>query len=230
MKRIRIALVGDFDEKIATLVALNESIEHCKAHVPFDVEAPWVATENIEDILTSREKYNGIWIVPGSPYKNEEGVYRIIRFARENDVPIMGSCVGFQYMIVEYAKNVLQIKDAGHEESDSNSIFIIAKLSCSLKGRQELVSIPDKKSWLYKVIGGESITGKYYCNYGLNPTFQEQLAQPPLMFTAFSPTGEVRAFELSTHRFFMGTLFQPSLDSSRENPNPIIVSFFKACL
>ena len=174
-------------------------------------------------------EHDGIWIVPGSPYKNDAGVYQVIQMARENDVPIMGSCGGFQYMILEYATNVLKIKDAGHEEINSKAVPVISKLSCSLKGQEELVLIPDKRSWLYKVLGMESITGKYYCSYGLNPAFQERLNLSPFVFTAFSPTGEVRAFELMTHRFFKGTLFQPSLDSSLENPNPLITSFLEAC-
>ena len=132
-------------------------------------------------------------------------------------------------MILEYATNVLNIKDAGHEEVDSNAVPVISKLSCSLKGQEEMVFIPDQRSWLYKVLGKDSIVGKYYCSYGLNPAFQEKLNLPPLAFTAFSSTGEVRAFELTTHRFFKGTLFQPSLDSSLPNPNPLIKSFFEAC-
>jgi CTP synthase (UTP-ammonia lyase) len=229
MKRIKIALVGDFDEKVSTLVALNRSVEHCRRHAPFALEAEWISTEILEKALPGLREYSGIWIAPGSPYKNDEGVYQIIRMAREGNLPIMGSCGGFQYMILEYAKNVLNIKDAGHEESDSDSVPVISKLRCSLKGQQELVSITDKSSWLYNVLGREYIVGKYYCSYGVNPVFQERLNQFPFVFTAFSPTGEVRAFELKTHRFFKGTLFQPSLDSSTENPNPLIKSFFEAC-
>ncbi|HZB13380.1 MAG TPA: hypothetical protein VE467_10145 [Chryseolinea sp.] len=229
MKRIRIALVGDFDEKISTLVRLNQSIAHCRHQVPFELNANWVSTDSVKKILRMPREHDGIWIVPGSPYKNDAGVYQVIQMARENDVPIMGSCGGFQYMILEYATNVLKIKDAGHEEINSKAVPVISKLSCSLKGQEELVLIPDKRSWLYKVLGMESITGKYYCSYGLNPAFQERLSLSPFVFTAFSPTGEVRAFELMTHRFFKGTLFQPSLDSSLENPNPLITSFFGAC-
>ena len=62
--------------------------------------------------------YDGIWIAPGSPYKNDAGVYEVIRMAREENIPIIGSCGGFQYMIIEYARNVLNIKDAGHAESE----------------------------------------------------------------------------------------------------------------
>lgn len=229
MKRIRIALVGDFDEKIPSLVALNQSIDHCRSQLSTKLDAQWVPTQNVKNILAAPHEYNGIWIVPGSPYRNDKGVYQVIQMARENNVPIMGSCGGFQYMILEYARNVLKIQDAGHEESDAAGSMVISRLSCSLKGQEELVSITDKSSWLYRVLGRNSIVGKYYCSFGLNPAFQESMCQAPFSFTAYSPTGEVRAFELNAHRFFNGTLFQPSLDSSADAPNPLIKGFFEVC-
>jgi len=228
MKRITIALVGDFDEKIYTHVALNRSIEHCAHGLPYEVEARWIPTERIARTFSGPLNYSGLWIAPGSPYQNDAGVYEVIRKAREENIPIIGSCGGFQYMIIEYAKNVLKIKDAGHAENEPNAIPVVSKLSCSLTGQEELVSITDKSSWLYAVLQAGTVVGKYYCSYGINPAFQESLNKLPLVFTAFSPTGEVRAFELMEHRFFKGTLFQPSLDSSAEHPNPLIKSFFEA--
>ncbi len=230
MKRIKIALVGDFDEKMHTHRALNESIEHCKGQLAFHLDTEWVNTGTSDKILSPGHTYDGIWIAPGSPYKSESGVFQVIQHARETNIPIYGSCGGFQYMILEYARNVLRMQEAGHEESDSKNCPVISKLSCSLKGEEEQVLIPDKQSWLYEVLNTQAITAKYYCSYGVNPLFQEMLGAFPLAFTGFSPTGEVRAFELNGHRFFKGTLFQPSLSSSPERPNPLIVSFFAMCV
>lgn len=226
---MRIALVGDFDEKIHTLVALNASVEHVRPHLTSELAAEWVPTNEVDKILFSSNNYQGIWIVPGSPYKNDEGVFAVIRRAREKNIPILGTCGGFQYMIVEYAKNVLKIKNAGHEESDPDATPVISKLACSLKGQNEVVEITNKSSWLYEVLKTDKIVGSFYCSYGLNPDYFEVLNQDPFVFTAFSPTGEVRAFELKGHRFFKGTLFQPSLLSSKETPNPLIVDFFEQC-
>ncbi len=229
MKRIRIALVGDFDEKIHTLVALNKSIDHAKQSLSFELNAEWVPTVEVDKILSASNYYDGIWIVPGSPYKNDEGVLAVIRKAREKNIPILGSCGGFQYMVLEYAKNVLKIQQANHEETNPDGISIISKLSCSLKGQQERVKIKDKSSWLYHVLKTDEVVGSYYCSYGVNPQYFEKINQPPFAFTAFSSTGEVRAFELKGHRFFKGTLFQPSLDSSYKTPNPLILDFFNVC-
>jgi CTP synthase (UTP-ammonia lyase) len=229
MKRITIALVGDFDEKIQTLVALNSSIEHVRPALAFELNAEWVPTDETDKVLSSYTQYQGIWIVPGSPYKNDEGVFAVIRKAREKNIPILGTCGGFQYMIIEYAKNVLKIKNAGHEEIDPAADLVISKLSCSLKGKQEIVEIRDTDSWPFDVLKTDRLVGHYFCGYGVNPSYHEILNHYPFVFTAFSSTGEVRAFELKEHRFFKGTLFQPSLDSSPEKPNPFVVSFFEAC-
>lgn len=229
MKRITIALVGDFDEKIHTHVALNESIDHCRTLVPFEVEVKWIPTVTIEILLSHLSNFHGVWIAPGSPYKNDHAVYQVISVAREMNIPIIGSCGGFQYMILEYAKNVLKISTAGHEESEPGSDYVISKLACSLKGLEEEIEIRDKSSWLYHCVKVDKLIGKFYCSYSLNPAYQHRLDRYPMIFTAFSPTGEVRAFELKGHRFFNGTLFQPTLDSSEKKPNPLIVNFFKVC-
>ena len=133
-------------------------------------------------------------------------------------------------MVLEYAKNRLGIIDAGHAESDHSLNPVISKLSCSLKGQEEQISIPDKESWFFDVFQSHTISARYYCSYGVNPTYYEILNKHPFVFSAFSSTDEVRAFELRGHRFFIGTLFQPSLDSTEEKPNPVVLRFFNSCV
>jgi CTP synthase (UTP-ammonia lyase) len=229
-KRIQIGLVGDFSEKIHTLVALNNAIEHCKPKLHFKLEAIWIPTTSITPDFLVQHNFEGFYIVPGSPYKNDHGVYELIKWSRENNFPVLGTCGGFQYMLVEYAKNVLGFTEAGHEESEPHvQQLIISKLECSLKGKQEEIVITDKQSWLYDVLEKDKFTGHFYCSYGVNPVYQNFLNQYPLTFTAFSPSGEPRAFELKAHRFYQGTLFQPPLDSTPEKPNPLLISFFHKC-
>lgn len=227
MKRICVALVGDFSVKIHTLVALSEAIEHCRKHLNFLLEATWVPTTWLPREGFDKNLYQGCWVVPGSPYKDDEAVLNIIKWARENDFPLLGTCGGFQYMILEYARNVLKISNAIHEEiNPDGSDPIISKLSCSLKGRQEEVLITDKSSWIYNVLKTEKVTGHFYCSYGFNEKYKNEFSGP-FSFTAQSPEGEVRACELKTHRFFNGTLFQPSLDSTEDQPNQLVMDFFR---
>jgi len=228
-KRIQIGLIGDFDEKMYTHIALTQSIEHCKPRLHFTVDAIWIPTEKITGDFLAVNKFEGFWLAPGSPYRNDAGVYKLIQWSRENDFPLFGTCGGFQYMLVEYARNVLKITQAGHEESEpASEHLIISKLTCSLKGQTESVSITDKSSWIYDTLKTNKITAYYNCNYGLNPRYVTILNQYPLTFTAFS-NNEPRAFELKSHRFYAGTLFQPPLDSTIENPNPLVLSYLNKC-
>ncbi|HEY9047863.1 MAG TPA: hypothetical protein VIN08_18275 [Ohtaekwangia sp.] len=227
MKALRIAIIGDYTENKHTHIALNKAIDHCRGHLDFPIVTTWVATDNIGDPARFSQLADGLWIAPGSPYKNDDAVYTLIRWARENNFPIFGTCGGFQYMVVEYARNILGMKEAGHEESEPDaSRLVISKLSCSLKGQQEEVIIHDKQSWLYSVLQKDIITGFFNCNYGVNPAFADKLQNSSFTFTAFSTTGEVRALELKGHRFYKGTLFQPPLDSTPEKPNALIMDFF----
>jgi CTP synthase (UTP-ammonia lyase) len=229
-KRIQIGLVGDFDEKMYTHVALNNSIAHCMPHLHFTLEAKWIPTGTITDNFLADHEFEGFWITPGSPYKNDEGVYHLIRWARENDFPLLGTCGGFQYMLVEYAKNVLKFSQAGHEETEpAKQHLVITRLSCSLQGKTEEILITDRESWLHHVLKRDKITAHYNCNYGLNPVYVKLLNQYPLVFTAFSAEQEPRAFELRAHKFYAGTLFQPPLDSTPEKPNPLVLSFLNKC-
>jgi CTP synthase (UTP-ammonia lyase) len=230
MKRICIGLVGDFNEKLHTHKALNESIDHCRNHLDFELEARWISTLVIEGFIAEKNTFHGFWIAPGSPYLNDKAVYETIKWAREFNFPLFGSCGGFQYMVVDYARNVLGYSEASHAETDPEAAhLVISQLSCSLKGRTEEVLIPDHDSWLYKTLKSEKITGNFFCSYGVNRARQPVLDQTPFSFTAFSQEGDARALELKGHRFFNGTLFQPSLDSSPENPNPLILDFFRRC-
>ena len=92
------------------------------------------STSEINDSLFDR--FSGVWVTPGSPYKNLEKTLWAIRFARENGIPCFGTCGGFQHMVLEYARNVLGYEDAQHAEYDpyASSLFISA-LACSLAGR-----------------------------------------------------------------------------------------------
>ena len=227
MKRIQIALVGDFNEKIHTLVALNHSIDHARSHLPFELEANWISTPEIEKLFTAWHSYDGIWIVPGSPYENDAGVFDVIRKAREENMPLLGTCGGFQYMIIEYARNVLGIHHAVHEENNTVGEFVISKLNCSLKGEEELITL-QHNSWLYQVLKKDSMNAKYFCSYGINPRYYDKLMNDGMHFTAFSDQ-HVRAFELKGHPFFNGLLFQPPLESSMAYPNQLLIDFFKKC-
>lgn len=226
-KQTLIGIIGDYRETKHTHRALQECIRHCQPHVE-NVAFEWLPTGQLHKVLLN--SYDGYWIAPGSPYADDDAVYTTIRRLRERDHIVLGTCGGFQYMLVEYVRNVLSIPEAEHAESDPQAdVQVIEKLECSLKGSREDVVIEDENSWLHRVMGAKRFEAGYNCAYGLSTAWQQKLNQDPLVFTAFSPDGAARAFELRDRTFYNGTLFQPPLSSSPEKPNPLILDFIRMC-
>ena len=129
-------------------------------------------------------------------------------------------------MIIEFARNVCGITNADHEETNPNATdLLISKLTCSLVEQEEELRITDTNSLLFDTIKREKLLGKYFCSYGINGKYIDNLKANGLKLTAISPDGQVRAFEIDKHPFFIGTLFQPALTSTIDEPNPLIIEF-----
>lgn len=191
-----------------------------------DVDAAWVSTEEIDETLF--ERFSGIWVAPGSPYKNMDKTLWAIRYARENGVPCFGTCGGFQHMIIEYARNVLGFMDASHAEYDpyASNLFI-SQLECSLAGREMQLTF-SSGSRVAEIYGATSATEAYYCNFGINANHISLLKSGPVKITGSDSEGEIRVIELPGHPFFLGTLFVPQTRSTAEQPHPLVTAFMKA--
>lgn len=98
---MKFAIIGDFNSSFRPHVATNEAIEHSKHKLGLQVDADWVSTDYIIDNFNSiTDNYQGFWIAPGSPYKSMIGALDIIKYARLNDIPTLGTCGGFQHMVI----------------------------------------------------------------------------------------------------------------------------------
>jgi CTP synthase (UTP-ammonia lyase) len=226
-----IAIVGDFDPHSPSHNATTEAVEHAAKRLEIEVESRWVPTESLGTLegLSELNLFDGYWIAPGSPYKSMDGVLDAIRNARENHVPLLGTCGGFQHIIIEFARNVLGIADAEHAESSPHaSRLFISRLSCSLVGRTLNLTL-QPGSMLARVYGQTTAQEGYYCNFGVNPEYVPLLRSSALKIVASDTEGEVRAVELTDHPFFLGTLFIPQHKSTAANPHPVIAGFVKAC-
>lgn len=222
--------MGDFDASNATHIANNEALDHAASQLgaPFTYE--WVDTGRIEPEFDNIiQTYQGFLIAPGSPYKSMSGVLKIITYARTHKVPVLGTCGGFQHMIIEFARNVLGIADAEHAETNPYaSKLVINPLSCSLKGQLLDIEIIQKESLVYDIFKTNTITENYYCNFGLNPEYQQQIHEAGLKVVASDRHKEARIVELKDHPFFVGTLFVPQVNSGYEKPHPIIIALLHA--
>ena len=140
----RLAILGELNPSSETHVATNSAIEHSKKVLKIDLDVSWISTDEISESLL--KLFNGYFVAPGSPYKDMEKALFAIEYARENNIPILGTCGGFQHMIIEYARNVLGYKDAQHAEYDPYaSELFISELACCLRGREPLCFRQSKK-------------------------------------------------------------------------------------
>jgi CTP synthase (UTP-ammonia lyase) len=222
-------VVGDFNPDNQSHLATNEAIRHCSDANGTPVEFSWMPTEMVAQKLNQIEAAGGIWIGPASPYKSMEGALAAIRLAREKKIPLLGTCGGFQHIILEYARNVLGFADAEHAETDPYaSTLFISRLKCSLVGRTMTIRLePD--SMAARVYGTTTTREGYYCNFGVNPDYVSVFRSGKLRIVGSDEEGEVRLVELPDHPFFVGSLFLPQLKSTKEAPHPLICAFLKAC-
>jgi CTP synthase len=225
-KPLRIALVGDFNPEVIAHQAIPLAIDDAAAVQELTADYDWVATADIKS-ADSLAGYDAIWLVPASPYINAEGALIAIRYARENSIPFLGTCGGFQHAILEYARNVLGWSDAAHAETDTEGRMVIAPLNCSLVEKSDTIELR-ANTLIAKAYGRLSIEEGYHCNYGISPAFAAELDEGALRVTGWDEEGEIRAVELVTHPFFVGTLFQHERNALAGRPAPLVHAFLRA--
>lgn len=220
---LKIAVIGEYNSESTSHSATNEAIEHSSKLLGVNFQTDWIPTQEINDKLFTN--YQAIWVAPGAPHKNLSNTLWAIQYARTNGIPCLGTCGGFQHIIIEYARNVLGYKNAAHAEYDPNSDnLFISPLSCSLYKREmTLTFVPDSR--VAKIYGFLHAQEEYYCNFGVNPKFVSLFQKGPLFTSGSDAEGEMRVVEIATHPFFIGTLFVPQIRFSIQNPHPIITNF-----
>jgi CTP synthase (UTP-ammonia lyase) len=221
--KFRVALIGDFNSSVVAHQAIPEALrlsaENCHS-----VEGVWVHTESIFNAQVQLRDFDGIWCVPASPYASMEGALDAIRFARESGRPFLGTCGGFQHALLEYARNVCNLRAADHAETNPNaSVLLISPLACPLVERSEEIELHE--GLVQKAYGVSRITEGYHCSYGLNRQYEEVLFRKDLRSTAHALLGEVRAVELSSHPFFVATMFQHERRALRGEVPPLVRAF-----
>ena len=185
------------------------------------------STDTPDAMRTSQA--DGVWAVPGSPYKDDAAVYSAIASARTSGQPFLGTCGGFQYAVVEFARNVAGIADAGHAETTPGAgNLVIGRLACSLVGQERHVTaVPATR--MHDLCGSAPFVGFHWCNYGLAPAFTDRLVAHGLVIAARADDAGDEAVELPNHPFFLATLFQPQVGSiAHQRLHPVTEAFAAA--
>ncbi|MGD1032260.1 MAG: CTP synthase [Opitutaceae bacterium] len=225
-----IALIGDYNPQVTAHQAIPGALRLAREAVGTRFTWDWIGTNRISDASAALAGFSGVWVVPASPYRNAEGVLAVIRYARENKIPFLGTCGGFQHALIEFARNVVGIPAADHAETNAHGTeLVVTRLACSLAEKTGTVKfMPGSR--MYDIFGGQPASEGYHCSYGLNEAYRSRMEAAGLIFTGFDEAGEVRAAELPTHPFYFGTLFQPERSSLREVPHPLIEAFVESVI
>ena len=239
---VRIGILGDFNADFRSHHATNDALQHAARKLDFKVESNGCRLRLCLTPMQRRfsKRFDGLWASPGSPFKSFDGMLKGIEFARRRDWPYLGTCGGFQYAFIEFARNVLNIDDADSAENNSGSKnIIIYPVACAVPDRKGAApklsgAVPEIRlrpgSYLQTFYGidKETATEEFFCNFEINPDYEWAAMEAGFPVVARGTQGEIRAIESPTHRFFLATLFQPQLSSTEKKPHPIVLAFVQA--
>ena len=227
---IRIGLIGEFQPEVKSHIAIPQALELASRDLGSQFEAHWLPTTQLtQNVEVQLAEYQALWFVPATPYASMDGALRVLQYAREHRIPTLGTCGGCQHMIIEYARNVLDMHDADHaEEHPDAPVLLITPLICSNTGliTDCLLSPGSRVAAIY---GASEVTEQYgTCNYGPNAQFWPALEQGGMHITGADRDGSPRIIEIDLHPFFVGTLFQPELSAYRQVVHPLIKALLQA--
>lgn len=239
---VNVALVGKYVELQDAYKSILESFIHagaaneCKVNV-HSIHSEFINDDNVAEKLSGMD---GILVAPGFGERGIEGKITAIRYARENNVPFFGICLGMQMCVVEFARDVLGLKDAMTTEvcpSTKNPVIDLMEeqKSTTIKGGTMRLGAYECKltpgTLAYRIYGKEIISERHRHRYEFNNTYLPAITAAGLIASGRNPeTGLVEVVELPTHPFFIGVQFHPELKSTPENPQPIFVAFVRAAL
>jgi CTP synthase (UTP-ammonia lyase) len=223
----RLALVGDRSPSVQAHVKIPALVDALTGSAGPAIETYWLHSTAIGgpgDVAG----FDGVWVIPGSPYENPDGVLAAIRAARTGGIPLLGTCGGFQHLLLEFARDVcgLTAVDNAEEHPDAAGQLIVP-LECSLLGEESTVVITPGTA-AADAMGPGPATERYFCRYGLNADYLEILERHGLVFSGRDTRGEVRVAELPGHPFCVASLFQPELSSDPTWVHPLIAAFAAA--
>lgn len=238
--RVTIGLIGKYLELQDAYKSILESFIHagamneCEVQV-INVHSEFITDDNVAEKLAGLD---GLLVAPGFGHRGVEGKIVAVKYARENGLPFFGICLGMQMAVIEFARNVLGLKEAHSTEMNPETREPVIDLMEEQKkvtakgGTMRLGSYPCeiKKSTLaYSIYGKPSISERHRHRWEFNNKYLEQFEKAGMIASGKNPgTDLVEIIELPSHPFFIGVQYHPELKSTVENPQPIFVHFIKA--
>ncbi len=239
---VRIGLVGKYIELKDAYKSINESFIHAGVANESKVSIEWIHSEKI-DMTNAASKFNGvhgILVAPGFGDRGIEGKITAIQYARENNIPFLGICLGMQCAVIEFARNVLGHKSAHSTEMEPATKFPVIDImkeqkNITLKGGTmrlgEYPCVLQKGSKALSVYGKQKIFERHRHRYEFNNKYLKDFEEAGMLASGINPDNNlVEVIELKNHPWFVGVQFHPEYKSTVENPHPLFVRFVRAAL
>ena len=235
--KVVIAMVGKYVSLHDSYLSVVEALNHASYSNRVFVDIKWVDSEEItpENVAEKLGDVNGILVPGGFGSRGIEGMITACRFARENDIPYLGICLGMQISVIEFARNVAGIAGAtsGEFGADNKVIDLMSDQKGKEKGgTMRLGSYPCKVAegtLMHRIYGSQLIRERHRHRYEFNNDYREKLSAAGLTLSGTSPDDRiVETVEVSGNRFHLGVQFHPEFTSRPNRPNPIFDRFVKA--
>lgn len=238
--KVTVGLIGKYIELQDAYKSILESFVHAGAMNEVKVQVVNVHSEFItaENVAEKLDGLDGLLVAPGFGHRGIEGKIVAVQYAREKGLPFFGICLGMQMAVIEYARNVLGLKDAHSTEMDTTTTHAVINMMEEQKkirmmgGTMRLGSYPCEiktGSLAEKIYGETMITERHRHRYEFNDEYLTQFESNGMIASGRNPeSGLVEIVEIPTHPFFIGVQFHPELKSTVERPAPLFVSFIDA--
>ncbi len=239
---VRIGLIGKYVELKDAYKSIAEAFIHAGAANECKVQLEWIHSEklNANDVEKNLRGLNGILVAPGFGERGFEGKLEAVRYARENNIPFFGICLGMQCAVIEFARNVLGHKDANSTEINPETSQPVIHLMEAQKsitekggtmrlGAYNCELIPD--SLAHKIYKRNTISERHRHRFEYNNAFLKAFEAAGMKATGINPDNQlVEIVEIPEHPFFIGTQFHPEYKSTVANPHPLFTAFVKATI
>jgi len=237
---VKIAIVGKYVELHDAYISVKEAVTHAALSVGVESKIEWVHSSELEkgrgwDILN---QVDGIIVPGGFGSRGTECKIQAIRYARENQIPYLGLCLGMQLMVVEFARNVANFEEANSTEFERNTPYPVIDLMPEQRDLLDMGATMRLGLYPCELQPGTKAASAYQTShieerhrhrFELNNTYRKDLAAKGMVFSGISPDGKlVEIAELAEHPFMVGTQFHPEFLSRPNRPHPLFVALMKA--
>ena len=222
-KTVKIAIIGDYNEKVTAHISIEQAFSLSYSKTQIDVDFSWIDTRRVN--IKHLKKFDAIWCAPSSPYQSMQGVLNAINFARTNNVPFLGTCAGYQYTAIEFARNELDYENAEHQEVNKDASMPLFTILPSITEEKEADVFLSNNSFLKKIYNKQHIKEEFEGNYVLNSKYAHIFNNSAMTLVAMNKNKEVKALEIKENRFFIATAFQPERSALKDKSHCLIEHF-----